>query len=414
MLLSAREGVEMTIGKKTTGKEMKMIAKTLKGLEEVLARELRELGAKNVRVGRRMVEFSGDKEMMYRANFCLRTATRVLCPIHSFKARSADDVYREVYALPWEKYIEEGRTFAVDSVTYSEEFKNSHFVAYRVKDAIVDYFRDRTGKRPNISVTNPDVQLHIHIAETDAMLSLDSSGESLHKRGYRQSGGEAPMSEVLAAGILLLAGWKGETDLIDPMCGSGTFLVEAALIARNMAPGLFRKGYAFEKWKDFDPELLQKIYDDDEREREFHHKIYGYDNDPKAVNMSLTNVRAAGVAKDVSVKLQDFKDFTQPEERALMVVNPPYGERISSSNLLATYKMIGERLKHAFRGNTAWLISYRSEFFHQIGLRPSQRIPLMNGPLECELHKYQLFDGKLKDFRHKGGVLKQKNKYEDK
>ncbi len=387
---------------------MKMIAKTLMGLEEVLARELRELGMKGVSVGRRMVEFEGGREEMYRANFCLRTATRVLCPIREFRAHSADDVYREVYAMPWEKYIDEGRTFAVDSVTYSEELKNSHFVAYRVKDAIVDYFRDKTGRRPNISVTNPDIQLHIHIAGTDAMLSLDSSGESLHKRGYRQEAGEAPMNEVLAAGILLLTGWRGETDLIDPMCGSGTFLVEAALIARNMAPGLFRKGYAFEKWKDFDRELMQKIYDDDSREREFRHKIYGYDIDPKAVAMSMKNVRAAGLMKDVELTLQDFKDFEQPRGKAMMVMNPPYGERISSTNLLATYRMIGERLKHAFRGNTAWIISYRSECFHQIGLKPSEKISLMNGQLKCELHKYELFEGKFKSFRQAGGELKKK------
>ncbi len=381
--------------------EMRMVAKTLMGLEDVLARELTELGAKRVKIGRRMVEFVGDKEVMYRANFFLRTATRVLCPIHEFRARNADDVYREVYKLPWEKYIDNGKTFAVDSVTYSEEFKNSHFVAYKVKDAVVDHFRDKTGRRPNISVANPDVQLHIHISGVDAMLSLDSSGESLHKRGYRQEAGEAPMSEVLAAGILLLAGWRGDTDLVDPMCGSGTFLVEAALIAKNMAPGLFRKGYAFEKWKDFDRELMQKIYDDDSREREFRHKIYGYDNDQRAVAMSVRNVRAAGVADCVSVKWQDFKDFEQPAERALMVMNPPYGERISSSNLLGTYRMIGERLKHAFRGNVAWVISYRRECFNQVGLKPSQKIHLMNGPLECELRKYELFDGKYKDFAKK-------------
>ncbi len=394
--------------------ETELIAKTLMGLEEVLSSELIALGAKDVQIGRRMVSFKGDKEMMYKANFFLRTATRILKPICSFKARSADDVYKEVYALPWEQYIEQGKTFAVDSVTYSEDFTNSHFVAYRVKDAIVDYFREKTGSRPNISVSNPDIQLHIHIAENDATLCLDSSGDSLHRRGYRQESVQAPINEVLAAGIIMLTGWTGQTDFIDPMCGSGTFLIEAALIARNMAPGLFRKGYAFEKWSDFDKALFQQIYDDDSREREFTHHIYGYDIDPKAVAASLNNIKAVGLTGDISVQWQDFKDFSQPEEKAIIVMNPPYGERVSTPNLLATYKMIGERLKHAFKGNVAWIISYKDECFHQIGLKPSVKIPLYNGPLPCELHKYQMFEGKFKAFRQKGGVIKTDKEKEEK
>ncbi len=387
-------------------KAEEMIAKTLMGLEDILAGELVALGAADVTAGRRMVSFRGDKELMYRANFFLRTATRVLKPIRTFEASSADDVYREVYGIEWEQFIEKGQTFAVDSVTYSEEFRNSHYVAYKVKDAIVDYFRDRTGWRPNISVSNPDIQLHIHIADTAATLCLDSSGDSLHRRGYRLETGEAPINEVLAAGIILLTGWDGATDFIDPMCGSGTFLIEAALIARNMAPGLFRKHYAFERWTDFDRELFQSIYDDDSRERPFEHHIYGYDIDKRAVAMSLSNVRAAGLAKDITVGQMDFKDFVQPEEKAIIVTNPPYGERLSTANLLATYKMIGERLKHAFQGNEAWIISYRDECFHQIGLKPSLKIALNNGSLACELHKYQMFEGKFRSFRQAGGHIK--------
>ncbi len=390
-----------------------LIAKTLMGLEGVLADELTALGARDVRQGRRMVSFRGDKELMYRANFSLRTALRILKPIRSFSAFSADDVYRAVKDVPWEEYIRDGQTFAVDSVAYSEEFANSHFVAYKVKDAIVDYFRDKTGARPNISVSNPDIRLHIHISETDAMLSLDSSGESLHRRGYRQESVEAPLNEALAAGIILLSGWRGETDFIDPMCGSGTFLIEAALIARNMAPGIFRKGYAFEKWQDFDPELFERIYNDEAAEREFTHHIYGYDVDPKAVAVSQTNVLSAGLSRDITVLRRDFKDFVQPEEKAVIITNPPYGERMSTPNLLDTYKMIGERLKHAFKGGEAWILSYKDECFHQIGLKPSVKLPLYNGALSCELHKYQMFGGTLKDFRHDGGVVKTEREKEE-
>ena len=383
-----------------------MIAKTFMGLEPVLANELTQLGAKNVQVGRRMVSFTGDKEMMYRANFQLHTAIRILKPIKHFKALSADDVYEGVKDIDWTEYLSLDKTFAVDSVVFSEEFRHSKFVAYKVKDAIVDQFREKTGNRPNISVSNPDMRLHIHIAEDQCTLCLDSSGESLHRRGYRQESVEAPLNEVLAAGMILMTGWRGETDFIDPMCGSGTLLIEAALIARNMAPGLFRKEFAFEKWPDFDADLFDKIYNDDSQEREFAHHIYGYDVDIKAVNTARLNVKAAGLTSDITVEEQDFKNFTQPKDKSIMVTNPPYGERISTSDLLGTYKMIGERLKHQFTGNEAWVLSYREECFTQIGLKPSIKIPLFNGSLECEFRKYQMFDGKMSDFRGEGGIVK--------
>ncbi|EGC85164.1 THUMP domain protein [Prevotella denticola CRIS 18C-A] len=386
--------------------EFELIAKTFMGLEQVLAKELTQLGANNVQIGRRMVSFTGDKEMMYRANFQLHTAIRVLKPIAHFKAKSAEDMYEEVKKIDWSKYILSGKTFSVDSVVYSEEFTNSRFVTYKVKDAIVDQFRERVGTRPNISVSNPDICLNIHVAEDDATLSLDSSGESLHRRGYRQESVEAPLNEVLAAGMILMTGWTGETDFIDPMCGSGTLPVEAALIARNISPGVFRKEFAFEKWPDFDQELFDMIYNDDSQEREFTHHIYGYDTDMKAVNTARMNVAAAGLSRDVTIGQLDFKDFTQPKEKSIMVMNPPYGERISTPNLLGTYKMIGERLKHQFIGNEAWILSYREECFRQIGLKPSIKIPVYNGSLECEFRRYQMFDGKMSSFRHEGGVVK--------
>lgn len=388
--------------------EFEIIAKTFMGLEPILAQELTELGANDVQIGRRMVSFKGDKELLYRANFQLHTAIRILKPIIHFKARSADDVYNEVSKVDWSIYLDNNKTFAVDSVVFSDEFRHSKFVAYKVKDAIVDQFRERTGTRPNISVTNPDIRLHIHISDEDGTLSLDSSGESLHRRGYRQESVEAPLNEVLAAGMILMTGWKGDCDFIDPMCGSGTLLIEAALIARNISPGVFRKSYAFEKWNDFDAELFDMIYNDDSREREFAHHIYGYDVDIKSVNTARLNVRAAGFTSCISVEQADFKDFTQPAEKSIMVTNPPYGERISTPDLLGTYRMIGEKLKHAFVGNEAWILSYREECFEEIGLRPSIKYPVYNGSLECEFRKYMIFDGKLKAFRSEGGVVKTK------
>lgn len=378
--------------------EFELIAKTFQGLEEILAQELTELGAGNIQIGRRMVSFTGDKTMMYRANFNLRTAIRVLKPIKHFQATNADEVYNAVKAIAWENYMDNTTSFSVDAVVFSEVFRHSKFVAYKVKDAIVDYFREKTGSRPSVRINNPDLALNIHIAEDQCTLSLDSSGESLHRRGYRQEQVEAPLNEVLAAGMILMTGWRGECDLIDPMCGSGTIPIEAALIARNIAPGVFRKEFAFEKWKDFDKELLDSIYNDDSQEREFTHKIYGYDNNPKANEIATHNVKAAGLTKDIVLKVQAFQQFEQPKEKSLIIMNPPYGERISSDDLLGLYQMIGERLKHAFTGNDAWILSYRDECFDQIGLKASVKIPLFNGALECQFRKYQLFDGKYREF----------------
>ena len=384
--------------------DFELIAKTFQGLEDVLAKELTELGADNIEIGRRMVSFSGDKKMMYEANFYLRTAIRILKPIKHFTAQNADEVYEAVKSIEWEKYMDNKSSFSVDAVVYSTEFRHSKFVAYKVKDAIADYFREKTGERPSVRLNNPDLILNIHVAENKCTLSLDSSGESLHRRGYRQEQVEAPLNEVLAAGMILMTGWKGKCDLIDPKCGSGTIPVEAALIARNIAPGIFRKSFGFEKWKDFDKELFDAIYNDDSKERPFKHKIYGYDNNPKAYEIAMHNVKAAGVNKDIILKIQPFQKSEQPKGKSIIITNPPYGERISSDDLLGLYKMIGERLKHAFTGNEAWILSYRDECFEQIGLKPSEKIPLFNGALECQFRKYKLFQGKYKAFREEGHI----------
>ena len=386
--------------------EFEMIAKTFQGLENVLAEELTQLGANNIQVGRRMVSYTGDQELLYRSNFCLRTAIRVLKPIKHFRATSADEVYEAVKAIDWTQYLTNETTFAVDSVVYSTEFRHSKFVAYKVKDAIVDQFREKTGGRPNIRVSNPDLQLNMHIAEYDCTLSLDSSGESLHRRGYRQEAVEAPLNEVLAAGIILMTGWRGETDFIDPMCGSGTLPIEAALIAKNMAPGVFRQSYAFEKWTDFDRELFERIYNDDSQEREFGHHVYGYDNNRAAVAIAERNVKAAGLTNDVTIQFQDFADFTQPKEKSIIITNPPYGERIKPEDLLGLYKMIGSQFKKQFVDNEAWVLSYREECFDAIGLKASLKVPLFNGSLECELRKYQMFSGRYVEVRSEGRQIK--------
>ena len=269
----------------------------------------------------------------------------------------------------------------------------------------MDYFREKTGDRPNVRLNNPDLSLNIHVAQDKCTLSLDSSGESLHRRGYRQETMEAPLNEVLAAGMILMTGWQGECDFIDPMCGSGTLPIEAALIARNIAPGVFRKEYAFEKWNDFDQELFDYIYNDDSAERAFEHKIYGYDNNRQAIEVATRNVRAAGLTSEIELKLQDFADFQTPQEKAIIVSNPPYGERISADDLLGLYAMIGNRLKNVFKEGDAWILSYREECFDKIGLKPSVKIPVFNGALACEFRKYQLFSGRYNDFRRDGEEL---------
>lgn len=386
--------------------EFELIAKTFQGLEEILAKELVALGANNVQIGRRMVSFTGDKALMYKANFHLRTAVRILKPILHFKAADADEVYNVIKNVDWSEYLDENSTFSVDSVVYSDVFRHSKFVAYRVKDAIADYFNEKTGRRPSVRLNNPDLIFHIHIAQEECTLAFDSSGESLHRRGYRVETGAAPINEVLAAGMIMLTGWNGECDFIDPMCGSGTLPIEAALIARGIAPGVYRKGYAFEKWRDFDSELFRSIYEDDSLERPFNHKIYGYDVDGRMVACARKNVKSAMMGDVIELACCDIKDFRQPEKRAIMVVNPPYGERLISENILQVYKNLGSRMKHAFQGNEAWVISSNYECFDQIGLKASARIPLYNGDLDCEFRKFELFQGKFKGFREEGNSLK--------
>ncbi len=404
-----------------------MLAKTFKGLEQVLAQELIELGANDVQIERRAVSFKGDKALLYRANLCLRTASRVLVPVAqgqlklkngTSKLKPEDWLYELVKAVNWSLYMTENTTFAIDATVYSETFRNSRFVTYRVKDAVADYWQERAGKRPNVKVTDPELYINVHIGAERVTVSLDSSGESLHKRGYRVANTEAPINEALAAGMLLLAGWKGQSDFYDPMCGSGTIPIEAALIARNIAPGVFRQSFAFEKWLDFDAELWSEIYNDDSHEREFHHKIYGSDASFYAIQQATKNVKSAGVQRDVELKqirLEEIKfgNVQSPYSEAdrstegrlemsnaspLVMLNPPYGERLASNkDMELLYGKIGTALKHQFAGSTAWIISSNDAAMKCIGLKPSKKLHLLNGELDCQFNRYDLFAGRRND-----------------
>ncbi len=385
--------------------KFEMVAKTFQGLEEVLAEELRNLGAMNVEPGRRMVSFQGDKAMMYKANLCCRTALRILKPFYTFKAFNADKLYDRVKEYDWSTMLSPEKTFAIEVTVNSENFTNSRFVTYKVKDAIADWFRDRDpqGRRPGVRLTDADVVINVHISGSDVTLSLDSSGESLHRRGWREAQIEAPINEVLAAGIILKSGWRGDCPLVDPMCGSGTFLVEGALIAANIAPGIFRKGFAFEQWADFDRELFESIYNDDSAEREITCEIIGADISPKAVAITQANLKRAGVAKHVKVELKPLSAWESAPAGGVLITNPPYGERLRPADLEGLYDLLGNKLKHVFTGYHAWIIGYRDEDMMHIGLRPSSRDTLLNGSLECELREYIIFDGDRASFRASGG-----------
>ena len=383
--------------------EFQMLAKTFKGLEEVLAGELVELGANNVQIERRAVSFTGDKRLLYTANMCLRTASRVLVPIATFRAKDADAVYEHAKQIDWSQYMTLKTGFAIDATVYSDTFRHSQYVTYRVKDAIADYWMEREQKRPSVKLTSPDLSLNVHIAAETVTISLDSSGESLHKRGYRVANTEAPINEALAAGMLLLAGWHGQGDFYDPMCGSGTLLIEAALIARNIAPGIYRKGFAFEKWADFDKDLFEDIYNDDSRERPFTHKIYGSDAGYYAVQTALKNIQSASLQHDIEVRqirIEELRLADRDTNGALVMMNPPYGERLSQDkDVLRLYQDIGTALKHQFSGATAWIISSNEDALKCIGLKPSKRIRLMNGELECLFNQYELFQGEHKEWK---------------
>ena len=389
--------------------KMDLVAKTFQGLEDVLAEELVNLGAEDVMPGRRMVSFRGDKSMMYKANFCCRTALRILKPFLCFKADDTDVLYEEAKKFEWDKLLSPDQTFSIDSTVYSDSFRHSKFVTYRVKDAIADYFTAKYGRRPSIRLVNADMLLNVHISNNDVTISLDSSGEPLYKRGYRVAQTDAPINEVLAAGLILKTGWRGESNLIDPMCGSGTFLIEAALIAANINPGVYRQSFAFERWRDFEPELFDEIYNDDSQEREFNYKIYGSDISAKAIAISAKNIKSARVGRYIDLKVMPIQDYEEAPENGMLITNPPYGERLDADDTEALYEVIGNRLKNVFKGYHAWIISSKSNLFDKIGLKPSQKVAVLNGAIECEFREYVIFDGKYVDFLKDGNRIKDKN-----
>lgn len=383
-----------------------MVAKTFQGLEGVLSDELTALGAQDVTQGRRMVAFTGNKEMLYKANFCLRTALRVLKPIYKFRSTDADDLYEQVKKFDWDSVLKPDKTFSIDSTVYSETFRHSRFVTYRVKDAIADYFREKYNRRPSIRLNSPDIKLDVHISNDEVTISLDSSGAPLYKRGWREAQTDAPINEVLAAGIIMLSGWRGECNFIDPMCGSGTFLIEAALIAANINPGVYRTEYAFQTWPDYDDELFQNIYNDDSNEREFKHKIYGYDIEGKAIAIARANIKRAGLTKMIEVERKAIEDLNEAPENGILITNPPYGERLKIDDLTLLYKTLGEKLKRVFTGYHAWIIAPGRELTDYIGLRPSVNYPLYNGDIECALKEYVMFKGSYNDMRRSGAHIK--------
>lgn len=372
----------------------KMIAKTFFGLEEILAKELTQLGAQRVEMGTRMVSFYGDKGFMYKANLALRTALKILKPIKQFKVTDERSLYTGIQSVDWSAFINENQTFVVDVTMYSDVFNNSQFVALKAKDAVVDQFREKTGKRPSIDKDFPDLKINIHIDRETCSIALDSSGESLHQRGYRSATNIAPINEVLAAGILLLSGWDGKGDFMDPMCGSGTILIEAAMIACNIPANVNRKEFAFERWNDWDNDLFDKVLDSLlNKTREYHYNMIGYDKAPSAVLKAKDNVENANLSEYIRIYNDNFFESEKTTEGPLhMVFNPPYGERLDI-NLERFYREIGDTLKKKYPNTNAWFITGNLEALKFVGLKPSRKIKLFNGKLESRLVKYEMYAG---------------------
>jgi putative N6-adenine-specific DNA methylase len=373
-------------------KKFKIVVKTFAGLEQVLGMELKAIGAESVTPERRAVSFVGDKSMLYKANFLLRTALKVLKPVAQFRVDNKEDLYSRAKNIPWSDLMSLSQSFSIDSTVQSEQFANSMYVSLKVKDAIADFFRESTGKRPSVNQEDPDIRIHVYLMGNYCEISLDSSGESLHKRGYRMGQGEAPVNEVLAAGMILLSGWQGECDFLDPMCGSGTLLIEAAMIARGIPAGIYRKSFGFERWLDFDEKLFSEIYDAD-YEKKSTVRIVGSDISIQSCAIARANIKNAGLGKFIEVEVKDFLESTPPFENGIIVTNPPYGERLKARPIADLYKAVGDVLKQKFAGYTAWIISSSEDGFKSIGLKPSRKIELFNGALPCSFRSFELFSG---------------------
>ncbi len=385
---------------KTLDTDFKMIAKTIFGLEETLAGELSRLGAKDVEIHNRAVSFVGDKGFMYKANLCLRTALRILVPIETFTVVNEQSLYESIQTINWEDYMNVNDTLAIDTVLNSELFTHSQFISQKAKDAIVDQFRAKHNDRPNVDLDKPTIRINLHIFRDVCTVSLDSSGESLHKRGYRDKTNLAPINEVLAAGLVMLSGWDKRTNFIDPMCGSGTILVEAALYANNIPPGYFREDFGFMRWQKimpFEEELWDIIFDAAINKITNHEqKIIGGEISPNVTKKAKENIKLAKVDDVVTIRNCDMKDFEVPAGRGVVVINPPYGERMVKDNIEELYKMMGDTFKQKFAGYTCWILSSNLEAFKHVGLRPTRKITLFNGQLECKFLKYEIYEGTKK------------------
>tara|TARA_B100000586_G_scaffold269478_1_gene248514 strand:+ start:1144 stop:2274 length:1131 start_codon:yes stop_codon:yes gene_type:complete len=372
-----------------------MLAKTMFGLEEILADELRKLGAQNIKKMNRAVSFKGDKGFMYKANLNLRTALRILKPIVHFQAHNEKELYNKLCEIDWTEIFDLSSTFATNATTHSEVFTHSKYASLVLKDAIADTFRKKFDKRPNVDPNMPDVSINLHIAKHTCTISLDSSGDSLHKRGYKSNAVTAPINEVLAAGLILLSDWNRISDFHDPMCGSGTLLIEAALIAYNIPVNIFRNRFGFEGWNDFDEKLWEKIKEVSlDKETHYCGKITGSDNFQKAVRISRKNIENALLSDNIKVKTEDFFNNTI-ETGTFVLFNPPYGERIPIE-VYEFYEKVGNTLKHNYKGCSVWLISSDIENMKFIGLRPSRKIKVMNGKLECSFRKFEVYEGSKK------------------
>jgi putative N6-adenine-specific DNA methylase len=375
-----------------------MVAKTLFGLEEILAQELKTLGAQSVKIGVRNVQFVGDTGFMYKANLCLRTALRILKPIHRSNISKIDDVYKAMHDIAWEDIMSENSTFAIRATVMTSDPHNSMYVALKAKDGLVDRLRTRLGTRPNVDKDFPDFSIHLYVTDKIVEISLDSSGTSLHQRGYRSATNIAPINEVLAAGILMLSGWRGDTDFLDPMCGSGTLLIEAAMIACNIPPNLNRKEFAFQKWSGWDNGLYEKIEESAlNKTRSFDYTITGYDKAPSAIRKAEQNISNANLDDFIKIERQDFfrTEKASLDKSLHILFNPPYGERLPI-DVDVFYGRIGDTLKQSYSGSQAWLITANMEALKFVGLRPSRRIKVFNGKLESKLVKYELYSGTKK------------------
>lgn len=374
-----------------------MVAKTLYGFEDLLAKELVQLGAQRVKKGVRNVTFLGDKGFMYKCNLALRTAVKILKPIASFKVFDEKDLYEKIYKIKWENYIDSKGSIAINSTVNSNIFTNSQYISLKTKDAIVDRFRSLKNERPSVDLRFPDLKINIHIDKMFCNVSLDSSGESLHKRGYKKATNIAPINEVLAAGLIMLSGWDGQSDLLDPMCGSGTILIEAAMIACNIPPNLMRNEFAFEKWKDWDVDLFEKIENSLlNKTRDFHYNIYGIDKAPSAVKKAIDNINNSKLDSFISIRHDDFFKTSKSSKELLHIIfNPPYGERLEI-NVEKLYEDIGNTLKRNYVNSNAWFITSNKESLKYVGLRPSKKIKLFNAKLESIFAKYEIYDGSKK------------------